>query len=288
MFELSYSAYRTYKRSERQFYQRYVAANRPPRPPQQDYMSVGSAFDVYVKSNLYQCLYGQPWPEAQSMFAEAVDEPHRDFATRAGQHCLAAYKESGAFDRLLELLRQADHIAFEGKRSAVVDGVPLRGIPDLVFSLGDLLCVLDWKVRGYCSRWPQSPTPGYMLCENAQHAHFEPYTDTPLRVNRHTLDLFNEDYAGQLSIGAWLCGVPVSGVFVGMIEELCCKPGALQPQIRVATHRAGVAAAWQARLIQELRAIHERMKDWNDPQLEAVSTALCGVEEWYRNYVMPN
>ena len=36
----------------------------------------------------------------------------------------------------------------------------------LDFGFGLIDCILDWKVRGYCSKYAASPSKGYVLCRD--------------------------------------------------------------------------------------------------------------------------
>ena len=53
---LSPTSLSVWKRDKEQYYLQYLAEKRPPHEPQTQPMSVGSAFDAYIKSHLYNKL----------------------------------------------------------------------------------------------------------------------------------------------------------------------------------------------------------------------------------------
>lgn len=275
MRALSFSALRCYRGDPEEFYMRYVAAERPPRPPQRNYGAVGGAFDAYVKAELAHELFGDD--RFLELFESNVEPQHRDFAHEAGAHCLQAYHRAGAYERLRDVLENADDVYFERGLERELDGVPVRGFPDLTFSFFGVPCVLDWKVKGYCSKYAKSPTQGYWLCEGKSHKRFKPAT-FPFPRNATPLEEFSDDYAAQLTIYGWLCGVANP---VGWIDELVCKPGAEHPTIRVATHRGLVSTDYQAELRAELVALWEKCKTWHDPELEIISAGMAGAPNWF-------
>ena len=107
----------------------------------------------------------------------------------------------------------------------------------LDFGLGPIHCILDWKVRGYCSKYAASPSKGYMLCRDGyqsdkpskshgtQHTNFLEYNHRGLTVNAGYMEYCNDEYADQLCLYGWLLGEkPGDENVVGMIEEIVSKP----------------------------------------------------------------
>jgi hypothetical protein len=195
---LSPSAISTWLSSKEQFFLKYLAVDRPPRILQTQAMSVGSAFDTYIKCFLYARLFGTERAKNEgfdfdTLFERQVEPQNRDFALKAGAHCYQSYKASGALATLLSLLKAArEPPRFEftamGTEATLEDGsgigiynivmvdasvpvktgdagpVVLLGKPDLHFiTKTDISVVDDWKVNGYCSASGKKPVPGYMM-----------------------------------------------------------------------------------------------------------------------------
>jgi len=109
---LSPSAITAWNTDQEQFFLKYLAVDRPPRILQNAAMAVGSAFDAYVKSHLYERLFGQPRAAQDGfvfdvLFEKQVEPQNRDFAMKAGAICFQAYKVSGALTNLISLLATA-------------------------------------------------------------------------------------------------------------------------------------------------------------------------------------
>jgi hypothetical protein len=179
----------TWRQDKTEFYLKYLADDRPPRLAQTRPMSVGSAFDAYVKSYLHRSLFGDSDPkfEFTTLFETQVESQNRDWAIEAGEYCFHAYKTSGALADLMLLLNNSPlDPRFEFTATGIVDasessntGLPesttsvrdgvlaaignvvLLGKPDAQFvTAAGTDVVLDWKVNGFCSI--ASPKPGYV------------------------------------------------------------------------------------------------------------------------------
>lgn len=282
VFALSYSAYRTYRQDgPRDFYLRYMARHRPPKAPQNKYLACGSATDVCIKRDIIHLLYGaQPAAEFYAKQWERCVESHmRDSVRDDGEYACQQYKKSGAFDALLEEMRRATNIEIEVAREGHINGVPLKCIADISFKIDGVQVVYDLKNRGFYSASTTSPTPGYMLCNNAQHKRFEPMTDAPIRCNRFPMEDFSIEYAEQTSIGAWSLTGKAPEFFIAWIDELVGPRAA-----RVATHRALVGEATQAALFAELRTLSDLSFTWFDPELEKIGAAMCATDKWYSDF----
>lgn len=138
---------------EEAYYKRYV---HKVRGVQLKVMSVGSAFDSYVKAKL---LHGGD-NEARAAYFEkqfttSVEPQNRDWARNAGADCFIKYLDSGAFDCLNREL-YGKVVRCEERQIVEVDGVHLNCVADL-FVEGDI--VHDWKVNGYLSTG--KPGKGY-------------------------------------------------------------------------------------------------------------------------------
>lgn len=279
-----------------EFIKSRLADNRPPRLPQTQPMSIGSAFDAYVKNYLITQLRGKTPKEFElKTIIEAQVEPHnRAWAIVHGKHAFESYKYSGALADLIMELRQADgEVQFEFTvenrvaHESCVGGVPLLGKPDTFFrTLQGAHAVLDYKVNGYCSASNTSPAKGYMLIRdgwgsdvappsrgaNCMHKDCQPMMHDGLVINiGHQFEDVNLDFAIQLCIYAWVLGEPVGSDFVIGIEQLVCKgnPKSGYPLIRVATHRGMVSKQFQFDLYKQIHEIWYAIN--NDHIFEQIS-----------------
>jgi hypothetical protein len=273
-----------WEKNPEEFYLRYQADHAAPRLPQEPPMAVGASFDAYVKSALQAALFGtgaDPKFAFEAIFESQVEEPCRDFARAAGQHVFDCYKLTGSFDELLALLqRSVERPRFEFKVDGVIAGAPFTGKPDcrfvLDFGLGLIHCILDWKVRGYCSKYATSPSKGYMLCRDGyrsekpskshgtQHTNFLEFNHRGFIVNAGYMECCNEEYADQLCLYGWLLGEkPGDENVVGMIEEIAAKPASPAPLLRVANHRARIKADHQTKLLERVGRCWEAVTSGN-------------------------
>ena len=157
---LSYSALSLWETDRSAYYFQYLAENRMPREPQTQPMAAGSAFDAYVKAYLSQRILGHS--DLDAMFESEVERQHWDFGREAGVNLLRAYLRSGACKELLAKLEAAEAVSFESTVVREVEGVPIKGKPDLEYDE----VILDWKVTGYCYVGTTSPKPGYVMCRD--------------------------------------------------------------------------------------------------------------------------
>src|SRR5581483_6216669 len=122
---LSPTSISKYAEDPDEFYLNYLADNRPPRMAQTQPMSIGSAFDAYVKSFLHQSLFGvgnDPKFEFQTLFEAQVEACNRDWAMVHGKQAFDVYKKCGAlYDLMLELQHSVGTPRFEIDMMGVVD-----------------------------------------------------------------------------------------------------------------------------------------------------------------------
>jgi hypothetical protein len=272
-----------------EFYRLYLADTRQPRDPQTRPMSIGSAFDAFVKSYLFERIFGKghkDWPkyELHTIFEAQVEPHNRDWALGEGCLVFEAYKASGALaDLLLDVSGAASEPRFEMTMQGAVQGrregmsmkigVPLLGKPDLFFvnKEGAAICH-DWKVNGYCSNFPTSPMRGYKWCRdmwahetlntkqsrshNQSHKEYLPLIFKGMEINGGlNLEVLNGDWADQLATYAWLLGLEVGEEFVASIDQLVGQRGAQ----RVAGHRTRVGSARQIYLLQQYLELWTRI-----------------------------
>jgi hypothetical protein len=131
---LSFSGMALWEKDPEAFYIKYLSETRPPRLPQTPAMCVGSAFDAYVKAALHAAVFGpsfDPEYEFGTLFESQVEPYNRDFAVRAGKYCYKAYRHSGAYVELRDLLMQAiEPPRFESTLKGTIAGAPFLGKPD--------------------------------------------------------------------------------------------------------------------------------------------------------------
>lgn len=295
---LSPSSISTFFDDRTEFYLKYCAENRPPRMKQTQPMSVGSAFDAFVKNYLVHMLHGEVKPEfeIETIFEAQVEEHNRDWAFRNGEHAFKEYKASGALaDLVLELEQALDEPQFEftvqGRvpHEDYVDGIPLLGKPDIFFKTKDgTKVILDWKVNGYCGKRPKSPAKGYVKCRDSWQAprfkqsrnNGQAHKDCQtmriggLDVNiAHHLEDVDKSWARQTVIYLWILGEPVGTKAIAGIDQLCGVPREEEmPSIRVATHRCRVSEAFQLSLMTQIHTV------WSAIQTGHIFTDLSRAE----------
>lgn len=187
---LSPSAIDLWTEDRREYYIKYLADVRCPKVPQDAAMSVGSAFDSYIKAHITNVIAGKDVltrcpqvvtshmvrKEAHLINADgsqcldetfvsqylASVEPQNDkTALRDGWIIYQDYIRSGSLARLLTELPANSRIAMESTVSGFVPGttVPLSGKPDLYCILENSSKIWDWKVNGYYSKKGAYPNP---------------------------------------------------------------------------------------------------------------------------------
>ncbi len=292
---LSPSAFMLYEKDKEEYCLRHLVDNRPPRTKQPLPASVGSAFDSFVKSNIYAKLFGpnhNPAYSFDALFKDSVEAHNRDEAQVMGKHCLDNYIATGSYDELLESMQGAqEDPSFETTENRIIDNVPITGKPDARFVNKDgVHVILDWKVKGYCSKYGASPSQGYALCRDGldweernltkkqvekklageevtgkhskshdtEHKKYLSMNFKGLTINQGYLETCNEGWAIQLAMYSWMKGEEVGDEnVVTCIDELVCKfMGAGQrPLIRVANHKARIQSEFQHELFQRLKTL---------------------------------
>jgi hypothetical protein len=266
---LSHSSLTTWGKDKEEFYIKHLAETRAQRVPQENYMSVGASFDAYAKSALHERLFGKgadPQFEFQTIFEAQVEPQNRDFALDAGQYIYNCYVMTGAFEELLAMLQKSkEPPRFEFKVDGTISGVPILGKPDCRFihECG-VHVILDWKVKGFCSKYGASPSKNYRLCRdaygpphkpskshNTSHKDYVPYDHHGFEINQTYLEDANEEYADQICMYGWLLGEQV-----GDEEVVCCIDEIVakympegRPLLRVAHQRARVSNAHQTMVL---------------------------------------
>jgi len=273
---LSPSAISQWVSDRDEYYLRYLADFPPPKIPQSKPMSIGSAFDAYAKSYLVEKLYGKgmkPEFEFDTIFCSQVDIHNRDWAIVHGKHAFDQYRSSGALaDLMLELSRADGSPRFEFEvegripHESVIEGVPLLGKPDLYYksNVGAHI-IVDWKVNGYCAKTGVTPKKGYVRIldpdkgRDHNHSHKDAHLMRIGGIDINIAQYFEDvdlDWARQLVIYGWLLGEPVGSNFLIAVEQLACRPAAIEfPKIRIASHRGRASEGYQLGLLKQAASI---------------------------------
>lgn len=269
-----------------QFYIQYLSDSHP-REPQTRAMSIGSAFDAYVKAYLHGKLVGNDNKyEFEHLFESQVESHNRDWARTHGAYVFAKYTQLGSLaDLFLELQTACEktgvYPVFESKIEACIGGVPLLGKPDLFFNLPasetwpqGVRIVFDWKVNGYCSKNAPSPTPGYVQIRGGRTSgscHKEALVSRRGGIKLNTAGYFetrNPGWASQLAIYSWVLDptAPVGGTDLPVaVDQLVCNR--IDPdldtklvEIRVAEHRMLISRQYQIQLISDIKEVWRKLQ----------------------------
>lgn len=286
---LSFSSESLYEKDPDEFFVRYLAGTKAPRLPQENYMSIGSAGDARIKSWLYEQLFGKnhdPKFSFETLFTDSVEAHNRDWALAESQYVFDCYKFSGALDDLLGLLKlSVEPPQFESSVTGFINGVPFTGKPDCRFmpqfpGFDPIRVILDWKVKGFCSKNGASPTKGYALCRdgydflqgaqnstkkfplgkpsdshNTSHKLYLPYDYRGFSISEAFMETCSDEYADQVSCYGWLLGeTPGDESVVVCIDEIVAKfmGEGNRPLLRIANHRARVSREHQLKLVDQI------------------------------------
>jgi len=279
---LSPTSIKKFYKDRADWYLQYMADNRPPRQPQTKPMSIGSAFDAFVKNYLVERLMGSVTPEFEidTIFEQQVEPHNRDWARVHGYYVFKTYKESGALAKLMTELELADstpqfEFTVEARvaHESCIAGVPLLGKPDVFFRINGKPVIIDWKVNGYCSKSKTSPRKGYIYYldgwKEAQHSrnHGQQHRNAMIvpmdgmMINAAiSLEETNVDWAEQLAIYSWVLGEPVGSEVIVGIDQICGQ-GAVPDiaertdtitSVGFAQHRCKINVEWQKWWFQQI------------------------------------
>jgi hypothetical protein len=263
---ISPTGFKTYLKSPDEYYLTYLSGKTRVNNTTQA-MAIGSAFDAFIKSHLHKLLVGTPRPEYEltTLFEEQVEPEFRAWAWPRGEELLKHYINSGAVsDLLLDLNGALDEPRFETELKLKVGNATILGYPDLFFlSKNGVPVILDWKVNGYMSARPPSPEPGYVrvLPKRVAHPDCQVFNYKGIVVNNNYDLQFDRElntlrsrswytkfeWAIQLTMYAWLCGVEPGGEVIVGIDQLLGKE-------RIAQHRYLPSTKFQ---LDMFRALNE-------------------------------
>lgn len=282
---ISPSALARFEANEEEYYLGYCAQEKPPKIPQTQPMSIGSAFDAYVKAHISKELFGgiREGFAFEEMFEKQVEAEHRDWARVNGKWAFDCYILSGALaDLMLELDLAVEEPRMEFKvetnvvHESCIDGVVIHGRPDLYFKTKDANVIKDWKVNGYCGKAGVSPKPGFVKCRDGWNEDYAKHSKSngtmhkncqPMMVNGSMINVgkffeaVDKKWADQLTSYGWVLGESIGAPLLIGIEQLACKPGPVKPLIRVASHRGYVSAPYQLELYKRYAKLWKAVHD---------------------------
>lgn len=239
-----------------EFYMKYMCPTKTPPFPQTRAMSVGSAFDCYVKAYIAK-QFGMDSHNLNYLITKAVEPHNLEYARVAGMAVFQFYEEVGALADLMILMKDLRaNPRMEFKVKGEILGVPISGKPDLYFTRKDgLVLGHDWKVNGYVAKRPPSPQKGYLkvygnaLGGRVQHKDcMAKSSDYGVQYNA-TGD-FQPDWRDQLTIYMWALGIPVGEEFMIQVDQVLGLE-------RVARHRIMVGAEYQKELADKMASMWE-------------------------------
>jgi hypothetical protein len=279
---LSPSALGVYLHSPEKYYQQYLSENRLGRDPQTQPMSVGSAFDAYIKSYMHQKLFGNKDEayDLRRLFEAQVEQQWWEWAWIHGKHCFEQYKQTGCLaDLMLMLETSVSEPRFEFEIKGVVSGyregvigqfgeVVILGRPDVDFvTSGGVHVILDFKVNGYCKVRGETPKQYYVKMRSAGRTNYGTHGKCQLENYNGVIvntACFLEDidayWARQLASYGWLLGEQIGTPFITMIHQLVCAPNTTGfPLIRVAEHVNRVGPVFQQKVFDQYIDLWDRV-----------------------------
>lgn len=189
--------------------------------------------------------------------------------------------------------------------------MPLIGKPDCGFThRSGIDVVLDFKVKGFCSKYTTSPSKGYRIIRdgykpagklkasrNNGEAHKEYVAEmlggpNGIEVNKSYLEQSNETHAEQLAVYGWLLNEPVGSENVAfMVDEIVGKytgPDSY-PLLRIATLSARVKESFQTTLLSRYQSMWKAIqsghiftdmnREANDDQCEMMDKVAISLAE---------
>ncbi len=259
---LSPTSISLFHRDIESFIRKYVF--REPREPQTQPMAAGSAFDAFVKSELYGRLLGQnPDFERAALFESQVEPHNRTWAWKAGKHIFGEYVKNGCIqDLLVEMDGRIGDPVFEFRIEETIEGVPLLGLPDVFFTSSVGARVLyDFKVNGYCADRNTSPAKGFIRLRPGhkihKDAHLLMWKGIMINAGMYLEDV-NKSWADQLSIYSWLMGEAVGSNNVVFGIDQICGP---KDKMRFASHRLRITPLYQLNLFALVKQIWAQIRE---------------------------
>lgn len=304
---LSNTSVQLFYSDRQEFYLKYLTDHRPPRIPQTRPMSVGSAFDAFVKAYLVEKLLGKdakPEFALDAIFTKQVEAHNRDWALKAGKYVFECYRRSGALaDLMVELELAEGEPRFEFTVQRVIRDIPLLGKPDVWFiTRQGMHIIMDWKVNGFCAKRAVSPRKGYItILDGWDHRQMPPsknhrgcHRDASLiKIGGIVCNVavFLEDvdqkWADQTCLYGWLMGEEIGSKFITGIDQIVAKPGTPNPILRIARHRTRVSPGYQLKLWDRIEHVWDTIQHghiFTDLTREASDRRCATLNDYHKAY----
>lgn len=198
---LSPSTFMEWRKCQYKNYLRKFSGIDLPKTDSGKSAALGIMFDAFIKDNI---LRRRSFPQKPSIKLDVVAKnlkcPDKDEVINDAREVAKAYIAAGMLDRILP-----DRI--DQEIYCIKDGVPLLGILDGIINS----IPLDWKTRGFYSKYTASPTPGYFYRVDTNKSE-----ETPGSVIN--LDDRHQDWATQFQFYNWLLGNQYPRY---MLHEVC-------------------------------------------------------------------
>jgi hypothetical protein len=286
---LSYSSWALFEKDQEEFFVRYLAGNRAPRLPQENYMSVGSSFDAYVKAALHSPPCLAPATIRTSSSASCSRIRSRS-TTATGRSVLASTSSTATCSRVPTTSCSSCSRLRSSHRGSRRRSTPRSTacLSPASRTFGSCRSSLTLIRCGWCSTgrsrasapsmvpararampcavmatvpWGQNVTkkdPGGKPSKshNTSHANYLDYNHRGLTINAGYMEHCNDEYADQVSLYGWMLGEPPGDEEVVVwIDEIVSKFMGLgqNPLLRVANHRARVSRDHQLKLLGKIK-----------------------------------
>ncbi len=271
---LSPSSLSKFEESRPEFFERYMSPIKTQRPPQMDFMAMGSAFDAFVKSQIHSDIHGEAATtggkfDREKLFESQVEPHNRDIVWERAEDLWNQYVKCGAYGSLLADISLSPFAPeMEFTAVGVIQDIPLLGKPDLRYiTKGGVHVISDWKVNGSMSKTGASPVQGYKICldygsktHGKHHKKYVPFNLKDVVINEGYLETFCDYWADQLSIYGWLLGEPIGGEdHIIRMEQIACRPVKSQPlpRAKFATHMSRISKAYQESVLARVKMCWE-------------------------------
>lgn len=220
---LSPSSLNTIEKMPNTIYVTRFMADPLPREPQGIGASIGSAFDYYIKEDLFKTKF----PEKKDLLPllQKSVETNKELAWSTAKNIISIYKE---------LAYERDRFAdVELRRTIVLKGIPITGYLDASYKCGlpNIPQVpFDWKVMGAGSNSGASPKKGFKSL-------IDGFNIKPPHKNWYEkikIDEIDEAWAVQACTYGWLLDIPFGEEFPVYFDAIIVRPKG----IRIAKYKA--------------------------------------------------
>lgn len=163
-------------------------------------MDIGSVFDSLVKNAIAEEMGLAPMTMESSFPSDTME---------LGMKCFDDYQLG--YKELVKELRAGENVQLDLDLTLMVEGVPIRGKPDLQYIRDGKLVILDWKTSGWASTTVRK-APGSWIWRNGQ------YSGDTCRHGNFVIspERLKSDWAQQLMTYVLLCQGSCDEAIVGI------------------------------------------------------------------------